>query len=61
MPWMPSMGGMQGALPPEVAVVGFGRTVHVFGSKQRPKKLKIYGSDFRRAPACHTSLAVSSR
>ena len=44
------MGGTtSGALPPDVAVVGFGRTVHVFGSKQRPKKLTIYGSDFRPA------------
>ena len=50
VPWMPSVGGMQGAPPPEVSVVGFGRSVHVFGSKQRPKKITIYGSDFRCAP-----------
>ena len=45
VPCMPGLGA--GALPPEVAVVGFARAVHVFDSKQRPKKLTIYGSDFR--------------
>jgi phosphatidylinositol kinase/protein kinase (PI-3 family) len=27
-------------------VVGFGKSVHVFSSKQAPKKLTIFGSDF---------------
>lgn len=28
------------------AIVGFGRMVSVFGSKQKPKLLRMYGSDF---------------
>lgn len=47
VPWMPSMGGLAGALPPDVHIVGFGKTVNVFSSKQRPKELTIYGSDFK--------------
>ena len=47
MPWMPSMGGVSGSLPPEVRVVGFGKQASVFSSKQKPKELSIYGSDFR--------------
>ncbi|EIE23209.1 kinase-like protein [Coccomyxa subellipsoidea C-169] len=41
------MGGLEGNLPPDVHIVGFGRTVNVFSSKQRPKELTIYGSDFK--------------
>lgn len=51
VPWMPSMGGLEGNLPPDVHIVGFGRTVNVFSSKQRPKELTIYGSDFKCASA----------
>ena len=47
MPWMPSMGTLAGSLPPDVHVVGFGKTVSVFSSKQKPKELTVYGSDFR--------------
>ncbi len=47
MPWMPSISELTGALPPEVHVVGFGKTASVFSSKQKPKELTIYGSDFR--------------
>ena len=47
MPWMPSMGGLSGSLPPDVHIVGFGKTASVFSSKQKPKELTIYGSDFR--------------
>ena len=55
MPWMPSMGGLAGSLPPDVHVVGFGKTASVFSSKQKPKELTIYGSDFRcRQSHCHT-------
>jgi len=43
------MGGLSGSLPPDVHVVGFGKTVSVFSSKQKPKELTIYGSDFRCA------------
>ena len=49
MPWMPSMGGLARSLPPDVHVVGFGKTVSVFSSKQKPKELTVYGSDFRCA------------
>ena len=51
MPWMPSMGGLSGSLPPDVHIVGFGKTASVFSSKQKPKELTIYGSDFRY-PRC---------
>lgn len=47
VPWMPSMGVLDGGIPPDVHVVGFGKTVSVFSSKQRPKELIIYGSDFK--------------
>ncbi len=47
VPSMPSMGALAGNLPPDVHVVGFGKTVNVFSSKQRPKELTIYGSDFK--------------
>lgn len=30
-----------------VEVLGFGRLAHVFASKQKPKLLTLYGSDFR--------------
>ena len=54
MPWMPSKGGLAGSLPPDVHVVGFGKTASVFSSKQKPKELTIYGSDFRcRHSHCH--------
>lgn len=41
------MRGLAGASPPDVHIVGFGQTVNVFSSKQRPKELTIYGSDFK--------------
>lgn len=44
MPAMPGIGGGAGG---GVGIVGFGKAVHVFTSKQQPKRLTIYGSDFR--------------
>ena len=44
---MPSIQSIFRPLQPAVHIVGFGKTVHVFSSKQKPKKLTIYGSDFR--------------
>ena len=46
MPQMPTVHSSQAGLPPKF-VVGFGKMVDVFSSKQRPKKLTIYGDDFR--------------
>lgn len=42
---IPAMPGIGGAAS-DVTVVGFGKSVHVFSSKQAPKKLTIFGSDF---------------
>ncbi|CAD7699532.1 unnamed protein product [Ostreobium quekettii] len=42
LPGTPAIDGGEGT----VAVVGFGQTVDVFMSKQRPKKLLVYGDDF---------------
>lgn len=42
---IPAMPGI-GAGASDVTVVGFGKSVHVFSSKQAPKKLTIFGSDF---------------
>jgi phosphatidylinositol kinase/protein kinase (PI-3 family) len=47
------MGGFDGGMPPDVHVAGFGKTVNVFSSKQRPKELTIYGSDFRSVHTAH--------
>jgi len=48
MPWMPSVGGSgEGTNAADVHIVGFGTTVDVFQSKQLPKKLTIFGDDFR--------------
>ena len=48
MPEMPSIHGSQcHAAEEPVHIVGFAKTVDVFSSKQKPKKLAIYGSDFR--------------
>ena len=55
MPWMPSMGGLNGSLPPDVHIVGFGKTASVFSSKQKPKELTVYGSDFRCHPFSHST------
>jgi len=44
MPAMPGIGGGAGG---GVGIVGFGKAVHVFTSKQQPKSLTIYRSDFR--------------
>lgn len=46
MPHMPNVHSSLGHSPPTL-VVGFGKMVDVFSSKQRPKKLTIYGDDFR--------------
>ena len=35
--------------PQETDIVGFGKSVHVFASKQQPKKLTIYADDYRWA------------
>ncbi|KAL3131372.1 hypothetical protein ABBQ38_007687 [Trebouxia sp. C0009 RCD-2024] len=47
MPHMPNVHSKLGQSPP-TCVVGFGKMVDVFSSKQRPKKLTIYGDDFRK-------------
>lgn len=47
LPSMPSIQSIFRPLQPAVHIVGFGKTVHVFRSKQKPKKLTMYGSDFR--------------
>ncbi|KAK9829312.1 hypothetical protein WJX72_005143 [[Myrmecia] bisecta] len=47
LPSMPSMQSIAGGPPQDIHIVGFGKTVDVFSSKQKPKKLTIYGSDFR--------------
>ncbi|GMH34457.1 hypothetical protein BSKO_02291 [Bryopsis sp. KO-2023] len=44
LPRMASVGGGGGFH--DVAVVGFGKTVDIFSSKQKPKKLTIYAEDF---------------
>lgn len=45
MPEMPNVNrGQAGA--ELIHVAGFGKIVDVFSSKQRPKKLTIYGDDF---------------
>lgn len=47
MPAMPGIGAGAGASgEPPLTIVGFGKAVHVFSSKQAPKKITIYGSDF---------------
>ena len=58
LPSMPSIQSIFRPLQPVVHIVGFGKTVHVFSSKQKPKKLTIYGSDFR-CGAC-AALEVTS-
>ena len=46
MPQMPNMhSSAPGSVP--IKVAGFGKMVDVFSSKQRPKKLIIYGDDFK--------------
>jgi hypothetical protein len=48
-PYTSSSGGAAAAdLAEEQAtsIVGFGRMVNVFSSKQKPKLLRVYGSDF---------------
>jgi len=46
LPHMPNVNSSSsGAVP--VHVVSFGKMVDVFSSKQRPKKLIIYGDDFK--------------
>ena len=48
LPAMPSVqGSSSGAAGRPVCVAGFGKVVDVFTSKQRPKKLTIYGDDFK--------------
>ena len=48
MPWMPSGGGSDdGGGGGDVAIVGFGKSVEIFSSKQLPKKLTVFGDDFR--------------
>lgn len=49
MPQMPNVHSSQAGVPAKY-VVGFGKMVDVFSSKQRPKKLTIYGDDFRCVP-----------
>ena len=48
MPWMPSVGGSEGGGGlAGVHIVSFGKLVDVFQSKQMPKKLTVFGDDFR--------------
>ena len=49
MPAMPTHVQASNSLAATAAVhvAGFGKVVDVFGSKQRPKKLTIYGDDFK--------------
>lgn len=48
MPAMPSVQASNSlAATAAVYVAGFGKVVDIFGSKQRPKKLTIYGDDFK--------------
>jgi len=59
MPWMPSIAALAAGPPQPVRIVGFGQTVNIFSSKQRPIKLTIYGDDFKCAPItahAHTAL-----
>jgi len=46
LPHMPNVNSSSSAAEP-VHVVSFGKMVDVFSSKQRPKKLTIYGDDFK--------------
>ena len=48
MPWMPHVGGSgPGASAGDIHITGFGKSVDVFQSKQLPKKITIFGDDFR--------------
>lgn len=52
LPVMPSVygsssGSDQQDLDHPVAIVGFGKLVDVYASKQKPKKITIYCDDFR--------------
>ena len=46
MPEMPNVQRSHAGAAP-IHVAGFAKIVDVFSSKQRPKKLTIYGDDFR--------------
>ena len=46
LPEMPNVSSSSPGLAP-IHVVSFGKMVDVFTSKQRPKKLIIYGDDFK--------------
>ena len=50
MPWMPTVSEVAAGPPAGVRIAGFAKSVDVFFSKQRPKKLTIVGDDFRWAP-----------
>ena len=47
VPWMPTVARIIGGPPPQAVIVGFGHTTHVFNSKQKPRKVTIFGDDFR--------------
>lgn len=47
LPAMTSMQSVATGPPVDTAIVGFSSSVHVFSSKQLPKKLTIYADDFR--------------
>ena len=49
MPWMPTVSDVAGGPPRGVRIAGFAKSVDMFSSKQRPKKLTIIGDDFRWA------------
>ena len=55
---IPQMPNMHSSDPGKVTVhvAGFGKMVDVFSSKQRPKKLTIYGDDFKYASCIIHSL-----
>ena len=44
---MPSVSELAAGPPQPACISSLGQTVQVFGSKQRPIKITIYGSDFR--------------
>ncbi|KAK9796984.1 hypothetical protein WJX73_006710 [Symbiochloris irregularis] len=48
LPAMTSVQSVAAGPPAELTIVAFGKAVHVFSSKQQPKRLTIYTDDFRQ-------------
>ena len=53
LPAMTSVQSVAAGPPRDIGIVGFGKAVHVFSSKQQPKRLTIYAADFRQELNCH--------